>query len=119
MKGKKLSVLLISIIFLMAACSSGGKGQAPPGAIPVMADTVIQKAVPVEIRVIGNVQAYSTVTVKSMVSGRNQPGSFYRRAGCEQRGTCSLPSILDPLRQPSNRPRRISSGIRRRPKTPR
>ena len=69
MKGKKLSVLLISIIFLMAACSSGGKGQAPPGAVPVMADTVIQKAVPVEIRVIGNVQAYSTVTIKSMVAG--------------------------------------------------
>ena len=34
-----------------------------------MVGTVIQKAVPVEIRVIGNVQAYTTVTVKSMVGG--------------------------------------------------
>jgi multidrug efflux system membrane fusion protein len=34
-----------------------------------MADTVIQKTVPLEIRVIGNVQAYSTVTVKCMVAG--------------------------------------------------
>ena len=34
-----------------------------------MVGTVIQKAIPVEIRVIGNVQAYSTVTVKTMVGG--------------------------------------------------
>ena len=37
--------------------------------VPVMVDTVIQKAVPVQIRVIGNVQAYSTITVKSIVGG--------------------------------------------------
>jgi multidrug efflux system membrane fusion protein len=37
--------------------------------VPVMADTVMQKAVPVEIRSIGNVQAYSTVTIKAMVAG--------------------------------------------------
>jgi multidrug efflux system membrane fusion protein len=34
-----------------------------------MSDTVVQKAVPIEIRAIGNCQAYSTVTVKSMVAG--------------------------------------------------
>ncbi len=35
----------------------------------MLADTVTQKAVPVEIRAIGNCQAYSTVSVKSMVAG--------------------------------------------------
>jgi multidrug efflux system membrane fusion protein len=60
---------LIGIILLMAACSSGGKGQPPPRAVPVLADRVVQKAVPLEIRAIGNVQAYSTVTIKTMVGG--------------------------------------------------
>jgi multidrug efflux system membrane fusion protein len=58
---------LMGVVLLMAACSS--KGQAPPNAVPVMADTVVQKAVPVEIRSIGNVQAYSIVTIKTMVAG--------------------------------------------------
>lgn len=69
-QGKLRSGLCIGISLLMAACSSGNKGEhGQQRVIPVMADTVIQKAVPVEIRAIGNVQAYSTVTVKSMVGG--------------------------------------------------
>ena len=62
--------LLMGISILWVACSSGNKGeQGPPRAVPVMAGTVIQKTAPVEIRVIGNVQAYSTITVKSIVGG--------------------------------------------------
>jgi membrane fusion protein, multidrug efflux system len=58
------------VIFLLMACSSGNnKEEGLPRAVPVMAGTVIQKTVPVQIRVIGNVQAYNTVAVKSMVSG--------------------------------------------------
>jgi len=38
-------------------------------AVPVTIATVMQKTVPVQVRVIGNVQAYSTVSVKSQVSG--------------------------------------------------
>jgi multidrug efflux system membrane fusion protein len=65
----RLGVWIVILLF-MATCACGSKkGQAPPRAIPVMADTVIQKAVPVEIRAIGNCQAYSTVAVKSMVAG--------------------------------------------------
>jgi multidrug efflux system membrane fusion protein len=61
--------LWIGLLLLVSACSSGNKGGHGAPAIPVMADTVVQKAVPIEVRVIGNVQAYSTVTVKSMVGG--------------------------------------------------
>ncbi|OGP86132.1 MAG: efflux transporter periplasmic adaptor subunit [Deltaproteobacteria bacterium RBG_16_54_11] len=70
MKGTgKLGVWIV-ISLLMATCACGSKkGQGPPGAIPVMADTVAQKAVPVAIHAIGNCQAYSTVAVKSMVGG--------------------------------------------------
>jgi multidrug efflux system membrane fusion protein len=69
MKGAGRLGLWIGIILLMAGCSSGNKGQHAAPAVPVMADTVIQKTVPVEVRAIGNVQAYSTVSVKSMVAG--------------------------------------------------
>ncbi len=68
--GARGGLLIGMVILLLIACSSGNKGeQGPPRAVPVMVGTVIQKTVPVQIRVIGNVQAYSTVTVKSMVGG--------------------------------------------------
>lgn len=62
-------VLFTTLIFL-SSCS--GKDSAKPTknvSIPVMVGTVIQKAVPVQIRAIGNVQAYSTITAKSIVGG--------------------------------------------------
>ncbi len=65
----KRLALLAGISLLMAACSSGKTEKGPPRAIPVMVGTVVQKAVPVLIRAIGNVQAYNMVAVKSMVSG--------------------------------------------------
>jgi len=39
-------------------------------AIPVTADIVVQKAVPVQVRAIGNIEAYSTVAVKSQIGGQ-------------------------------------------------
>jgi multidrug efflux system membrane fusion protein len=38
-------------------------------AVPVAVATVVEKTVPVDIRVIGNVEAFSTVSVKSQVEG--------------------------------------------------
>jgi multidrug efflux system membrane fusion protein len=62
--------LYIGIALLMATAACGSKKeQGRTRVIPVLADTVVQKAVPVEIRAIGNCQAYSTVAVKSMVGG--------------------------------------------------
>ena len=64
---KRVSLLVLTI--MLAACSSGSIGEQGPRPVPVMVGRVIQKEVPVQIRVIGNVQAYSTVTVKSIVGG--------------------------------------------------
>jgi len=70
MKGTGRLGLCMGIALLMVTCACGSKKeQGPPRAIPVMADAVLQKAVPVEIRTIGNCQAYSTVAVKSMAGG--------------------------------------------------
>ena len=45
-------------------------------ALPVEVATVVQKQVPVQLRTIGTVQAYSTVTVKSRVAGQIMRVSF-------------------------------------------
>src|SRR6202035_4388574 len=45
----------------------GGDGGGP---VPVVATTVLQKDVPINIDVIGNVEAYSTISVKAQVGGQ-------------------------------------------------
>jgi len=59
---------LLLFAFFFSACSND-KSKPFSAAIPVIVDTVIQKTVPVQLRAIGNVLAYSTVTVKSKVGG--------------------------------------------------
>lgn len=56
---------------LLAGCSGGRPepGALMPSAVPVTAATVVQKTIPVEVRAIGNVEAYSTVSVKAQVAG--------------------------------------------------
>ena len=71
-------VFLATYVTLFTACSgSGARGNpeqpkqsivAP--AVPVMVGKVSQKTIPVEVRVIGNGEAYSTVQVKSQVDGQ-------------------------------------------------
>lgn len=48
----------------------GGKGRRGAGGdVPVVVAKASQRDVPVEVQVIGNVEAYSTITVKAQVSG--------------------------------------------------
>ncbi len=62
------SILVLSLIATISACS--GKPQPPQKPpVPVTAGTVVQKTVPVQIRAVGNVEAYSTVSVKSQIGG--------------------------------------------------
>jgi len=60
---------LLAVQIFLSGCSNEkpGKPVLPP--VPVTVATVIQKTIPVQLRAIGNVQAYSTVTVKSKVGG--------------------------------------------------
>ena len=66
--------LFFIITFVMLAAFSGaclGKKAEPPKKppVPVTVAAVVQKAVPVQIRAIGNVEAYTTVGVKSQIGG--------------------------------------------------
>ncbi|MFI5303919.1 MAG: efflux RND transporter periplasmic adaptor subunit [Nitrospiria bacterium] len=67
--------LLMNLVF--SNCSSPTTGSAPPGGpakmspppVPVTSGRAVQKSLPLKLHSIGNVQAYSTVTVKAMVGG--------------------------------------------------
>ncbi len=65
-----VSFFLLTIFLALSACSSEKSKKPPPAPIPVVVAQVVQKAVPVQIRTIGNVQAFSSVTVKSRVPGQ-------------------------------------------------
>ena len=85
-----LSLALITFGFLATqGCSSktgadasagrggrGGRGRGDGGPVPVVVATVMQKDVPVNIDVIGNVEAYSTISVKAQVGGQLTKVSF-------------------------------------------
>jgi multidrug efflux system membrane fusion protein len=62
-----LGLLLLTIF--SSGCSNEKQGKPASAPIPVIVGAATQKTVPVQLRAIGNVQAYSTVTVKSKVGG--------------------------------------------------
>ena len=66
-----LASAAMGALALLAGCSGQAKKSAAPAreAVPVVVATVAQKDVPVQVRAIGTVEAYSTVAVKSMVAG--------------------------------------------------
>jgi multidrug efflux system membrane fusion protein len=72
-----LWALLILALAFVPACS-GGKSEPPPTAapVPVTAGHVTQKTVPVEVKTIGNVEAYASVSVKARVGGELQKVHF-------------------------------------------
>jgi multidrug efflux system membrane fusion protein len=64
---------LLAVLVWAAGCSGDGTAAAPkkPAAppVPVATGRAEQKTMPVELRAIGNVDAYSTVAIKPQVSG--------------------------------------------------
>src|SRR4030065_329832 len=59
------TILAMGLPFL-PSCSNGKQ---PPRGVAVVAETADQKDVPLQIKAIGNVEAYNTVSIKSQVSG--------------------------------------------------
>jgi len=67
------TVVLLAAAVLMSACGRGeapAKAAVPPPAVPVLASAVVEKDVPVQVRAIGNVQAYSSVSIYALVAGQ-------------------------------------------------
>ena len=55
-----------------------GGGARGPGreAVPVLVATAVQKSVPIQLRAVGNVEPYTTVSIKSQVTGVLQKAHF-------------------------------------------
>jgi len=65
-----LGLALLGLIFLPACSPRTTPSQGVRvETVPVTVATAIRKSVPVEVRVIGNVEAYSTVSVKAQLAG--------------------------------------------------
>jgi len=63
-------MVLAALVLVISACSNDGRAkQAQQPAVPVKLGDVMQQNIPVQINAIGNVEAYNTVSVKSLVNG--------------------------------------------------
>jgi len=69
---QSVAALLVTLALLVPACSSdsAAPGRDHKEAVPVTVATVVQRDIPVQLRAIGNVEPYSTVSVKSQVEGQ-------------------------------------------------
>jgi multidrug efflux system membrane fusion protein len=64
--------LLVILALLFAGCSDNKAAPAPrqPQAAPVFVSKAVLKPVPIEIQAVGNVEAFSTVSVKAQIGGQ-------------------------------------------------
>jgi len=64
--------LLVILALLVAGCSDNKAAPLarPAPAAPVFVSKAVLKSVPIEIQAVGNVEAYSTVTVKTQIGGQ-------------------------------------------------
>jgi len=60
-------ILLMLSLSVLFSCSKGK--QQPPRTVPVIADIAERTNVPLQIKAIGNVEPFNTVSIKSQVSG--------------------------------------------------
>jgi len=69
-KIRRAAVAVLLCVITVASLGACSKAKQPPSRIvPVVAETAAQKNVPLQIKAIGNVEAYNTVAVKSQVNG--------------------------------------------------
>jgi len=81
--GPNVSLNAFTLLLALSAvsCTAGGASQPPGGVgggrgrggdqtVPVTVATVVQKSMPIEIRVIGSVEAYSVVSVHAQITGQ-------------------------------------------------
>ena len=80
-----LLVLISAGLGLLSACARTDAAPPPPAAVPVEAVTVQQKDMPIRVHAIGSVEAYSTVAVKTQVTGE-LTGVFFKEGDDVRQG---------------------------------
>ncbi|HXH48368.1 MAG TPA: efflux RND transporter periplasmic adaptor subunit [Terriglobia bacterium] len=77
--GLLMALSVVALVFASCSEKKGANAATPSPmamAVPVVVAKVSQRDMPVQVTAIGNVQAYSTVTVKSLVDGEIQQTFF-------------------------------------------
>jgi multidrug efflux system membrane fusion protein len=62
-----LTAVMAIVVAIPVSCSK--EKPAPPRTVPVIAESADQRNIPLQVRTIGNVEAYNAVSIKSMVGG--------------------------------------------------
>ena len=70
---------------LFSACTGTKAGPPPVTAVPVVAAQVEKKSVPLQVRAIGSVEAYSNVSVKTQITGE-LTGVFFKEGDDVKKG---------------------------------
>jgi membrane fusion protein, multidrug efflux system len=65
-----VSLLVLAVSLLISGCRKQEAAAPPRPAVPVVVEKVEKKTVPVVVTAIGNVEAYSTVSIRAQVSGQ-------------------------------------------------
>ncbi len=63
-------VLCVSLLFVLGACSAKKEAPRAKPPVPVTVASSVLKSIPVQIRAIGNVEPYNTVSIKAQVNGQ-------------------------------------------------
>ena len=78
MKRVRTLSLFVFVMILSITGTSCSKGTpAPPRSVPVLAESSQQKNIPLQLKVIGNVEAYNAVSIKALVGGAVE-GVYFR-----------------------------------------
>jgi len=80
-----LLMVMAAGLSLLSACVGTKTASEPPPTVPVVAATVEQKDIPVQVHAIGAVEAYSTVSVKTQITGE-LTGVFFKEGEDVKKG---------------------------------
>ena len=70
MKQQSVNLIVSLIVLICAACTARNEKPKAKPPVPVKVAQALQKDVPVQVKAIGNIEAYTSVAIKSQVSGQ-------------------------------------------------
>jgi multidrug efflux system membrane fusion protein len=100
----RVALLAVTIagLSLLPACVKTKAAPGPPPPVPVLAATVERRNVPVQVHAIGTVEAYSTVSVKTQITGE-LTGVYFKEGDDVHKGQLIFTLDKRPLEAELNR----------------
>ena len=86
-------VFLMALLVIAASSACSKAKQPPPKIVPVVAELADRKNIPLQLKTIGNVEAFNAVSIKALVGG-NVEGVYFREGQDVAKG--SLLFKIDP-----------------------